>query len=144
NAHGGRLEHSWWGILGLIGWAYFAATTLYLLLRREHLSALVAASALLMCMYFADHAGAFKRFVIPLGSWTIHPASIVNFGEALGSHASITMAGVVLGAMLLPTSMLRSAWERVRLAGVLAVITALAAVLLEKTYGISKNAATPS
>src|SRR5207249_2120294 len=133
------------GILGLIGWAYFVATTLYLLLRREHLTALLGAAAVLMCLFFADRAGAFEHLRIPLGVWIIHPTSIIgSIGETLGSQASITMMGVLLGAMLLPTSMIQSPRERMRLAGVLALMMAFAALLLHRTYGINKNAATPS
>src|SRR5947208_1676390 len=58
---GRRLDHSWWGILGLIGCAYLTATTAYLLLRREHLTALLGAAAVLMCLFFADRAGAFEH-----------------------------------------------------------------------------------
>src|SRR5438477_453164 len=52
---GGTIEPSWWGILGLIGWAYFGATTVYLLLRKERLAALVGAMTLMMCVYFGAH-----------------------------------------------------------------------------------------
>ena len=45
------------GILGLIGWAYFGATTLYLLLRKQGLAALVAGVALCMCVYAGERRG---------------------------------------------------------------------------------------
>src|SRR5437763_315910 len=93
NRRGGHLEHSWWGILGLIGWAYFGATTLYLLLRKEGLAALVAGVALCMCVYAGDRRGAFSG----VSDW-------LAIGEAFGSQTAITMAGVVIGSMLLPTS----------------------------------------
>jgi heparan-alpha-glucosaminide N-acetyltransferase len=143
-AKGARLDTSWWGILGLIGWAYFVATTAYLLLRKESSAALVGAAAVLMCMYFADKAGAFRHFAIPLGFHTFHPSSVVSFGETLGSQAAISMLGVAIGATLLPRSVIGTPIERVRYSAVLLVLMALGALLLHKTFGINKNSATPS
>ena len=144
---GGTLEHSWWGILGLIGWAYFGATTVYLILRKEGIGALVAAVALLMCVYFADSNGTFKaiqKFDLHMfghkyavGSWTA-------IGEAFGSQTAITMAGVVLGSMLLPTSTLSSPGQRVRFAAVFAALMCVGGMLLTRTFGISKDNATPT
>lgn len=132
NRHGERLQHSWWGILGLIGWAYFGATTLYLLLRKEGLAALVAGVALCMCVYAGERHGAFGG----INDW-------FAIGDAFGSQAAITMAGVVIGSMLLPTSERQSPGSRMRFACVFAVLLCIGAMLLNK-YGINKNAATPS
>jgi predicted acyltransferase len=132
NRHGGTLEHSWWGILGLIGWAYFGATTLYLLLRKEGLAALVAGVALCMCVYAGERSGAFNG----VNDW-------LAIGDAFGSQTAITMAGVVIGSMLLPTSERQTPGSRMRFACVFAILMCVGALILNQ-YGISKNAATPS
>ena len=144
---GGTIQPSWWGILGLIGWAYFMSATVYLLLRNEGMAALAMAVGVLMCFYLADHTGTFKEIQsfkiwihghkFPVGSW-------LDIGEGLGSQASITMAGVVLGAMLLPRSEIQSPAARMRFAAVFAVLMTCGGLLLYKTYGISKDNATPT
>jgi predicted acyltransferase len=139
---GGPIEHSWWGILGLIGWAYLGATTVYLVLRKEGTAALVAAVALLMCVYFADNTGAFQHIYLfghkyALPSW-------MPIGEAFGSQTAITMAGVVLGSLLLPGSATVTAAARMRFAAVFAVLMFIAGLLLVRTFGISKDNATPT
>jgi hypothetical protein len=52
----GGWEHSWWGILGLIGWAYLVGFVVYLV-ARDRPAALVAAIALLYALFIADKTG---------------------------------------------------------------------------------------
>ena len=141
------IEHSWWGILGLIGWAYFGATTIYLLLRKEGLAMLVGAVAVLMSVHFAVGNGSFhaiQKFRLPLFGHKYSVGDWLAIDEAFGSQAAITMAGVVLGAMLLPTSGLSSAKEKIRFAFVFAILLSVGGLLLTRTYGISKDNATPT
>ena len=126
---GNWMRTSWWGILGLIGWAYLVAAMLYLLLRNRR-EWMIAAVALLTAMYLADKRGAFAS--IPLDRY-------VDFGGQLGSHAAITMSGVVLGAALL-----HSGAGAIRYAVALGAVLALGAWLLRPLHGINKNAATPA
>jgi predicted acyltransferase len=91
DANGNWMRTSWWGILGLIGWAYLVAAMLHLLLR-NHRDWMIAAVAILIAMYLADKKGAFDG---------VRLDRYVDFGAHLGSHAAITMSGVVLGAALL-------------------------------------------
>jgi predicted acyltransferase len=140
-AHGERIitlapfsiHTEWYGILGLIGWAYLVASIVFLFCR-ERRTALLASAVLLMCMYPADRTGTFANF------W---PAKFVGFGETLGSQASITVAGVLLGAMLLAPEFSK---PRARLNFALLFVAGFsaAALLLHGLYGINKNAATPS
>ncbi len=147
NGKGLWIEHSWWGILGLIGWAYFGATTIYLLLRKEGLAMLVGAVAVLMSVHFAVGNGSFhavQKFRLPLFGHKYSVGDWLAIDEAFGSQAAITMAGVVLGAMLLPTSGLSSAKEKIRFAFVFAILLSVGGLLLTRTYGISKDNATPT
>jgi predicted acyltransferase len=84
-----QLRPQWWGILGLIGWAYLVAATLYLL-AGDRPAVLVGGMALLYCLYLADEAGQMLLSVRP----------VVNVGEMLGSQAAIVVSGVVLGVMI--------------------------------------------
>jgi hypothetical protein len=142
NEHGQRLQTEWWGILGLIGWAYLTASILYLALRGER-AWLVAATALLVGLFMFDHSGFFdKKWAaahLPLLHW-LH--EYVNFGECFGAHASITMAGVVLGVILLdPAADVR---RKIREALVWGALLFVGALFTYHAYGISKNNATPS
>jgi predicted acyltransferase len=128
------LATEWWGILGLIGWAYLAASMLYLALKRDR-AWMVGAVGALICMYFAQSRGLFDTW--PISNW-------LNLGEQIGGHGAIVMAGVVLGSILLPSSDLPSHAARLRFAFVFAIILAVAGWLLVPTYGINKNSATPS
>jgi predicted acyltransferase len=149
------LRHSWWGILGLIGWAYLVASLVYLAVghRREWL---VGATGCLMLLYVA--AAANLPAQLASRSWLAWamPALValeagfgwvnahVGIGGTLGSLASITAAGCCLGAILADHSELRRPAQRLRWALVFAVGLFLAGVLLDAPYGINKIRGTPS
>jgi len=137
DARGNWMRTSWWGILGLIGWAYLVAAILYLALR-NHREWMIAAVALLTAMYLADKQGAFR------GIWLDR---YVDFGAHLGSHAAIAMSGALLGATLLIPAAATPRVARlqpIRYALILGATLALGAWLLYPLHGINKNAATPS
>ena len=112
------LRTSWWGILGLIGWAYLVAAVLYLLIgwRREWL---VAATGLLMLMYvISNHGGFFARvddkpwlsresesgicFISDLiGSWLQHARIVANFDFTFPNDEKLP-ADVTLGEQDIP------------------------------------------
>ena len=132
-----QLRPHWWGILGLIGWAYLAVSTLYLLVgeRKATLTGLVA---LLYCVALADAAGG-------LGSLLPRPL----LGPLLGTHAAITMAGALLGVLLRGHLQERAPARRLvtqalALAGALAAAGLLLHTLnaLHPAFRISKNHAT--
>lgn len=120
------MEPSWWGILGIIGWAYLISATLYLLVKGK-LSALVIILAVFLGINIATHAG-WMRFSIPV------------LGEA--SSAALIMGGAVL------TTFYSWLQERGKQPGIFIAIgvLAIAVGLLIRPYtdGISKIRATPS
>src|SRR5262249_46165033 len=106
------LHTGWWGILGLIGWAYSVVGVLALLLgwRREWM---MGALALLIAAHLAfNHGGLFTRLDTKpwLGSVAGPLATIevgieelehyISLRDATGSLAAITMAGCLLGTIL--------------------------------------------
>ena len=123
----------WYGILGLIGWAYLVTCLVFLVFRNNR-TAILGCMALLMCLFVAERKGVFEGF------WL---ASIVGIGETLGSQGAIAVGGLLLGSMLTAPEM--SGWKvRARFTFWFAAGCAAAALLLNRAYGISKNNATPS
>lgn len=127
------ISTSWYGILGLIGWAYLAASILYLAFRNNRI-ALLASVALMSCFYAAGRKGFFENF------WPNH---IVDFGGTLGSQAAITVAGLMLGTILV-TPDTREHSSRIKFTLWFVAGFAFAAMLTTGLYGISKNNATPA
>ncbi len=128
-----HLNTSWYGILGLIGWAYLAAAALFLIFRTQR-TALLGCVVLMTCFFAADRKHFFDHF------W---PAQFVDFGGTLGSQAAITVAGLLLATILVTPDM-NTVKSRVRFTLWFAAGFAFAAWLLTGLYGISKNEATPS
>ena len=139
--HGNGIHHSWWGILGLLGWAYLTTATLYLILRRREW--LVAATFLLMALFMFNHTGFFdKPWATAHLPWLHWLSTQVDIGEMLGSQAAVSMAGVVLGAMLLDPQF--SPRDRIRFALAWGFLLGVAALLMYPFYLINKNSATPT
>jgi heparan-alpha-glucosaminide N-acetyltransferase len=86
-----QIRPSWWGILGLIGWAYFVVATAYLRIG-DRPALLVAGVSLLYCLYLASEAG-----YVPLLAM-LRP--YFDVGRAVASHAAVTLSGTLLGVMV--------------------------------------------
>ncbi len=110
------LRIGWWGILGLIGWAYLtvALVTLVLGRRREWL---MGGLGILILIHLAmQHGGFFTRLdhkpwlgsALPvlhsLAYWVDAIGDYIGLGDAVGSLAAVTMAGCLLGSILRPDS----------------------------------------
>jgi predicted acyltransferase len=102
---------------------------------------MVGAVALLYCLYIANAAGAFAGL-----TWV---TSWVDIGSMWGSHAAITLSGVVLGTLLTPWSEVTTPRRRIRWAVVYGLGLAAAAAFLHAAHGVhpmftvSKILATP-
>jgi len=125
------IRHAWYGILGVIGWAYLVASIIYLIFR-NHRTALLGCTALVMCLYATGDL--FSRF------WIAHQ---VNIQSALGSHAAISVAGLLLGSILL-TPDTKSHSARIRFTAMFIAGCVAAAILLGPQWGISKERGTPA
>jgi heparan-alpha-glucosaminide N-acetyltransferase len=86
-----EIRPHWWGILGLIGWAYLLAATLYLWLG-DRPAALIGWTAVLYCLSLADAAGQAGVLM------ALRP--FLNVGAVLGSHGAVVLSGTVLGVLL--------------------------------------------
>jgi len=127
------IHTEWYGILGLIGWAYLVGALVFLVFR-GHRTALLGSAVLLLCLYPADQHGAFNNF------WLAH---YVGIGGTLGSLASITVAGLLLATILVAPDT-STVWSRTRFTLLFIAGCAAGAWLLHGIYGINKNNATPS
>ncbi len=127
------INTDWYGILGLIGWAYLVGAAAFLLFRTNR-TALLGCTVLLMCFFPADKKGAFDNFW--LGNY-------VGIGDTLGSQAAITVAGVLLATILIAPGE-STLWARAKFTLLFFAGFAAAAWLVQGLYGISKNDATPS
>jgi predicted acyltransferase len=128
-----HLHVSWYGILGLIGWAYLATAIIFLIFRTNRL-ALLGCVALMTSFFAADKNGFFDNF------W---PAQFVDFGGTLGSQAAITVAGLLLATILVTPDMAALS-PKVKFTLLFAAGFAAAALLFNGLYGISKDNCTPS
>lgn len=123
------LRPQWWGILGLIGWAYLLACLVHLLCRDRPASLLLALGLGLLYALAARHPGLNQQpgLALLLG------------GGGHVVHALIVVCGMLCAALSRGPS--RQVWGQ---ALALAAGLALLAALLRPLHGISKIYATPS
>jgi heparan-alpha-glucosaminide N-acetyltransferase len=140
---------SWFGILGIIGWAYFAGALLYLLFRNNRLP-LAISGVLLMGLYVADRTGSLRSFALPgflapLGqaiNWTF--GNLNHYlGNGFNTSGGIVIAGTILATILLTPD---TAATKRRISFTLWFITAtvLLALVFHKPYLIWKDSGTPA
>jgi hypothetical protein len=130
----------WWGILGLIGWAYLLVASLYLAVGPRP-AVLTGIMALLYCVYLAAEAG---------GLWWLDLRPFLQVGPVLGAHGAVVLAGTILGVMWIRgqgegASRGRLRGEALAFAAALAAGGALLYTLhgLHPAFRISKLGATP-
>jgi heparan-alpha-glucosaminide N-acetyltransferase len=126
------LQHSWWGILGMIGWAYLLCSALYLATRGNGV-ALMGIFAFMIVFTMAGQVG------------TLGPAALLSahFDVAglFGSTAANVMAGCLVGRLFAqpaPHS------ERVRFMAWFALAMIVAGFMLQPYHHINKIHATES
>jgi heparan-alpha-glucosaminide N-acetyltransferase len=128
------LQTSWWGILGLIGWAYLTASLIYLLFR-NYPAALAISMFLLILLYPAEQAGLFEG--IYKGS------NFLLIGMQVGSHASVVISGILLSIVITD---IRFDTLKKKIIAMLSysLLLLIAGVLFQPIHGINKNLATPA
>ncbi len=135
-----QIRPRWWGILGLIGWAYLVSSAVYLLARGRKIVVLAGAVAL-----FALYIGIESGFLAPLEE----ALPCITLSYTLGSHAALVLLGVFMGFIFLSESSLRDLRQRSMWGLAYAAVLAIAGWLLylpHETYPfliINKNMGTP-
>ncbi len=135
-----EMRTQWWGILGLIGWAYLVACIVFFLLRKN-VAGMVGAMAILYLVFVADRVGFFNSLQ--------GLKQYVDIGSMLGSLAAITVSGLILGTILTPDSPVQGHARRIRWALWYGLALYIAGRLTYSLHGVhkmfilNKNAATP-
>lgn len=134
STNGGSMQIHWWGILGLIGWAYLISVGIYLA-GRAQLKFIGAALVLITIIYVILK-------VVPLPD-----LFFINFiGNQLGHliHASIVLSGCVVSLILFNENREFKIQQRFRHLLIFIVLVVLAGMVLRPHFTISKIWATPS
>lgn len=127
---GGWLTPKWWGILGLIGWAYLVSALVYILLKNRFSKLLLFFAGLLVY-----HAAFTKSiFLQEHASWLAI--------ESNGGHAALTFAGVM--ASLIMRKYLNRTPKLLVTWGIAGLVFLVSGFVLRPLWGIAKLGATPS
>lgn len=126
----GWLSPKWWGILGLIGWAYFASAVSYLFFRDRFVSLVLIFIGLIL-----------YHSLYSVSPWLKEHTGWLSL-NAYGGHAALTFAGMMTTLVMKKyrssTRKFLTIWS-----GAAALFLALA-FISRPIWGIQKNAATPS
>jgi heparan-alpha-glucosaminide N-acetyltransferase len=129
------LEPSWWGILGLIGWAYLVCSGVYLL-TKGNFTGLIIALLLLVAINLIVHGKpVINGEVLRLKIWVIKD----------GSCAALMMFGVVISLLyskIIAKGSYKWLWPAFTVLG--AALIALGFFVRPYTQGISKIHSTPA
>jgi len=129
------LQHSWWGILGLIGWAYLVCCLAYLAFRGSSV-ALMGVLGFLIAVFIGDKHGVLD--------WLGPVHNFVGVGPVLGSTAANVMIGVLVGNCFVGDAALLRPAARARFFLWFGLGLYAAGTLLRPLHTINKNAATDS
>lgn len=122
----------WWGILGLIGWAYFIAC-LFFQLSRNHASFI--ALGLLLCTAY---------YLLAHHFYTSAPFSFLLSQKEHASHTAIVLAGILCSHIFFQNKDPKNQRHRFIVATLFALVAIGIAYFLQAHYQISKIHATPS
>lgn len=136
------LQPGWWGILGMIGWTYFACSLVYLAAGGER-TALMGAFAAMIALYLGGMAGGLA--FLPQ---TVR--GLFNVPQLFGSTAANVLAGALVGTLFVRQSINAEAdgagvhCRRIAFMAWFAAGLLLAGLLLRPYHGINKINATAS
>ena len=128
----------WWGILGIIGWAYLVSALLWLACR-DLGAAVMGAMGLLIAIRLGAEMGYFDWWQ------TISQGYLPGLGGIAG-HASAVVAGMAVATLFRPNSPIKTPWGRIAWILVFAAGFALAGLLVRPLLGLGiwKNRCTPA
>ena len=125
----------WWGILGLIGWAYLTASFIYYIFK-TNITALIGVFAVLILLYIGDKfnlLGFLQGFSKTL--W---------LGGHIGGHTAITLAGVIVSVVFMTDIVSEQRYKKIIWVLSFSVFLLIAGYFIRPLYGISKNLSTPA
>jgi heparan-alpha-glucosaminide N-acetyltransferase len=129
-----RFAPHWWGILGLIGWAYFISAVIYTFSANKFYILFIA-WLLFLFLCIASHAG-----------WIPHHSIIAKIISPFGggSMPAFTMGGVLITLLLLDFRQRNETAKMMITFFGIAVVLFLCGLYLRTFWGISKIRATPA
>lgn len=128
------LTPQWWGILGLIGWAYFFSCAVYVVAKGS-IWALITFMVLAIGFYIIG-----KEF-------EASPNAILQFvsmQKGHATHTAIVLAGAILSLIVFDQIEKRPVTKRLISASIFGVSCLIGGLLLQSRYMVSKIYATPS
>jgi predicted acyltransferase len=135
------LHTAYWGMLGMIGWAYLVASLCWLAFRKNA-TALMGAMCFMLCFYIGIREGALH--CAALGWLGYSPKHFANAAFILGSNPATVMRGVLVGNCLLGPKDAASDGQRLRFMLVFGAGLYVTGVLLRPLHGINKSDHTAS
>jgi heparan-alpha-glucosaminide N-acetyltransferase len=129
------LQHSWWGILGMIGWTYLAGSLLYLLVKGDR-TALMGGLGFMVALYIGARHGALD-FLGPVNDFIL-------VGSIFGSHSAIVTAGMLVGTLFRPRAAAMSHRKRIGLMAVFGAGLLASGFILRPLHGFNKIQGTAS
>ena len=127
------LQPHWWGILGLIGWAYLYSCIFYQLFK-GNVYGLLAMIGICTLFYIIGHQPAIQQ-----SGWHWITSQSGN-----AAHTSIVLCGIVLSLIFFDQSSNKSVQQRFIQAGGFALILLVTGYFLRPYFKISKIYATPT
>lgn len=127
------IQPRWWGILGLIGWAYFISCCIYQLVRGRTIALMVFAG--LGTAYYA------------IGKMESVQSNSLGWIFSQGGHAThttIVICGIILSLIFFDEMMTKSIKRRFIEAMLFAIVLLVVGFALRPFYTISKIYATPT
>lgn len=127
---------SWWGILGLIGWAYLFGSIIFFIFKLKSISAYISIIVLLVSIYILDKTNLlqFLDFI----------NNTLWLAGHLCSHSAIVVAGIVTSLVITENSVVETIFRKIFWVISFSVFLFLLGYLFRPLYGISKIYATPT
>ena len=138
---GRMMQARWWGILGLIGWAYMACAILYLIARdnlRVHFPAWVFFLAL--CLLFTDTREGGQLLELGRGNFIDSLRNTLHLGN--GSDHALAMGGMILSIVNTRHAFRWKSSRRVLTGLCVAALLAALGFVARHWFIVSKNIAT--
>lgn len=141
DANGGVFTSRWWGILGLIGWAYLVCAMIYLFVR-SNLKMLAGAWLvfLVLCFLKSPLKDGLPILNLAKGNFLDQMLNVLAIGN--GGHNALVMAGILLSLTSAKYVHLKNA-EKLKYAALITGILFLLAVISNRFWIISKIQVTP-
>lgn len=126
------IQHEWWGMLGMIGYAYLVASLVWLGLRNNSL-AILGVIGLLLAWFIGDKHGVLNFVGEPV-------RELWNIGFVFGTNPATVLMGVLAGNFLKDNSL--TPQQRTKWMLWLGIALYMAGTLIRPLHGINKSAHT--